>query len=89
MNYENNIPTSDEMRAEVDRIVNLKSYTVRQKEDKLLFINASLQSQLGKDSTQKERDHVDLLARILFRGIKSIDPYVGSRALRTQDGRES
>lgn len=88
MNYENNIPTSDEMRIEVDRIVNLKSYSVRKKEDKLLFINASLQSQLGTDSTQKEREHVDLLARIIFRGLKVLDPYIGSRALRTQDGRE-
>lgn len=88
MNYESNIPTSEEMRVEVDRIVNLKSYSIREKEDKLLFINACLQSQLGTDVSQKTRDHVDLLARIIFRGIKSIDPYLGNRALRTQDGRE-
>jgi hypothetical protein len=88
MNYESNIPTSEEMRAEVDRIINFKTYSVKEKEDKLLFINACLQSQLGTDVSQKTKDHVDLLARIIFRGIKAIDPYVGSRALRTQDGKE-
>lgn len=88
MNYESNIPASEEMRIEVDKIVNLKSLSVRQKEDRLLFINASLQSQLGTDSTKSEKEHVALLARIIFRGIKQIDEPYGKAALRTQDGRE-
>jgi hypothetical protein len=88
MIFDNNIPTSDEMRLEVDRIINLKTYSVKEKENKLLFINASLQSQLGTDSTKSEKDHVALLARIIFRGIKQIDEPYGKVALRTQDGKE-
>ena len=86
--FENKIPVVNELNLEIDRIVELKTYTTKKKIDKLLEIAANLRSQLGIDSSQKDRDHVGRLCTALYKGVKRINSEEGNILLRTQDGKE-
>lgn len=86
--FENKIPVVNELNLEIDRIVELKTYTTKKKIDKLLEIAANLRSQLGTDSSQKDRDHVGRLCTALYKGVKRINSEEGNILLRTQDGKE-
>lgn len=86
--FERTIPDAQEVQLEVDKIIDYSTYSERKKVDALLEIAANLRSQLGTDSTVKERDHVAKLCRVLYRGVKKINSETGNILLRTQDGRE-
>lgn len=86
--FENKIPVVNELNLEIDRIVELKTYTTKKKVDKLLEIAANLRSQLGIDSSQKDRDQVGRLCTAIYRGVKRINSEEGNILLRTQDGKE-
>lgn len=86
--FENKIPVVNELNLEIDRIVGLKTYTTKKKVDKLLEIAANLRSQLGIDSSQKDRDQVGRLCTALYKGVKRINSEEGNILLRTQDGKE-
>lgn len=86
--FEKNIPDAQEVQTEVYTIIGYSTYSNRKKIDAMLEIAANLRSQLGLDSTARERDHVSKMCRILYRGIKKVDAEVGNILLRTQDGKE-
>ena len=86
--FENKIPVVNELNLEIDRIVELKTYTTKKKVDKLLEIAANLRCQLGVDSSQKDRDQVGRLCTAIYRGVKRINSEEGNILLRTQDGKE-
>jgi len=87
--YENTIPSSTELEQEIENILSYSTYSNKKKIDELLFINTCLRSQLGRDSSAKDRENVDKLCRIIYRGIKKVDTYLGGSFLRTQDGSSS
>lgn len=86
--FENTIPSLSEIQPTIDEVVELKTYTTKKKIDKLLEIAANLRSQLGIDSSQKDRDHVGRLCTALYKGVKRINSEEGNILLRTQDGKE-
>lgn len=86
--FENIIPALNEIQPTIDEVVGLKTYTTKKKVDKLLEIAANLRSQLGIDSSQKDRDQVGRLCTALYKGVKRINSEEGNILLRTQDGKE-
>ena len=87
--YENTLPSPVELEQEIENILGYSTYSNKKKIDELLFINTCLRSQLGIDSSTKDRETVYKLCRIIYRGIKKVDSYLGGSFLRTQDGSSS
>lgn len=58
--------------------------TDREKLDKLLFMNADIQCNLGIDSTKGEKENAKLKCRHIYRAIKIFDEQLGSRFLYIQ-----
>ena len=59
--------------------------TDREKIDKLLEIDAHLYTNLGIDSTKKERLEVKRLSKKIYRMIQGINPAIGKTLLRAMD----
>ena len=62
-----------------------KTWTDKQKINKLLEIDCSLYAHLGTDSTKEEKDDVKRKSKIIYRLIKSIDKKLGDELLYTMD----
>ena len=69
-------------REKADKIANYKSYSNRKKIDALLELNASIYTNLGIDSTKKERNYAEVSSRHIYKHIKKIDESFGSLLLR-------
>tara|TARA_R100000353_G_C6490342_1_gene191585 strand:- start:863 stop:1075 length:213 start_codon:yes stop_codon:yes gene_type:complete len=59
--------------------------TDREKIDKLLEIDADLYTNLGIDSTKKERLEVKRLSKKIYRMIQGINPAIGKTLLQAMD----
>jgi len=70
-------------RSKVDKIKNYKTYTPKQKEDRLLEIDCGQYTNLGKDSTKAERQTVKSNSVYIYRAIKEFDKRSGDLYLRT------
>ena len=69
----------------IDKILNYKTYTDRMKIDALLEIDCNNYANLGSDSTKAEKLEVKKQSRQIYRAIKTINPAMGERFLRTMD----
>ena len=70
---------------EIEKFMEFKTWTDKQKINKLLEIDCSLYAHLGIDSTKEEKDDVKRKSKIIYRLIKSIDKKLGDELLYTMD----
>jgi hypothetical protein len=73
------------LRAKVDKILNYKSISIREKVDRLLEINAKQYQNLGTDSLKYEREEAERNSRYIYKAIKSIDERTGKLLLRYRE----
>ena len=76
---------SDMIRAKADKIMSYTSVSVRDKVDRLLFLNADQYTRLGTDTTKKAREDAEANSRYIYRLIKSIDESLGKLLLRYRE----
>ncbi len=70
---------------DIEKILEFKTWTDKNKIDKLLEIDCSLYCNLGSDSKQYERDEVRKKSIDIYRTIKTIDRKLGDEFLLTMD----
>ena len=69
----------------IDRFMEYKSWTDKQKIDQLLHIDCNLYANLGTDSTRDEKDDVKRKSLIIYRLIKTLDRKLGDEFLYSMD----
>jgi hypothetical protein len=74
-----------ELQEFVDKILSYKTYSDKKKVDAFLERLAAMWAHTGTDSTKSEIKELRKQSRILYRGIKQVDPAFGDQLLRTQD----
>ena len=72
----------------VDEIVKNNKLTDKEKKDELFFMDCKMYTNLGSDSTKTEREETKKKSRVIYRGIREIDFYLGCALLRTQDDKK-
>lgn len=70
---------------DIDKILEFKTWTDRQKIDELLRIDCELYTNLGIDSTKSELSEVKKNSRTIYRAIKQVDSVMGTTFLRAMD----
>lgn len=70
---------------DIDKILSYKTWSDKEKTDALLFIDCKLYTNLGIDSTKKEKQQVKVNSRKIYTAIKKINPTMGSEFLRLMD----
>jgi len=70
---------------DIDKILEFKTWTDRQKIDELLRIDCELYTNLGIDSTKAELGEVKKNSRTIYRAIKQVDSVMGTTFLRAMD----
>tara|TARA_R110001606_G_scaffold175802_1_gene322311 strand:+ start:454 stop:681 length:228 start_codon:yes stop_codon:yes gene_type:complete len=66
------------------KILGYKTWSDRRKIDALLELDVNMYTNLGIESTKKERANVAKESRFIYRAIKSINESFGKDLLRTQ-----
>jgi hypothetical protein len=66
---------------DVEKVINFSSWSDRKKIDELFRIDCYMYTNLGIDSTQRERDEVERKSRYIYRAIKKIDPQLGDKLI--------
>ena len=69
----------------VEKIVDFKTWSVKQKVDELLRLDCKQYTNLGIDSTKTERDDVKKTSRKIYRLIKKVDKGLGDKLLHFMD----
>lgn len=67
---------------DLDKFMGFTTWTVKQKVEECLRINADLRCNLGTDSTKKEIAEADRKWKKMAKAINRIDPVTGSLFLR-------
>mgnify|MGYP003632900270 CR=1 FL=1 len=65
----------------IKKILNYKSYSIRNKINSLLEINANISCNLGKDSTKSERVEAKKQIKAIYKAIRKLDKRTGDRFL--------
>jgi len=73
------------MNTKIDRILNFKTISIKQKIDRLLEMDANNYTNLGIDSTKTQREEVKKESRFIYRAIKTLDKELGNLFLQHQD----
>ena len=68
----------------IDKILNYKTVSIKNKIDRLLELDANMYTELGKDSTKSERLQAKKKSRIIYRAIKTLDKDLGDMLLINQ-----
>ena len=69
----------------IDEIVDHKSWSDKKKLDELLRIDCALYANLGKDSTQVEREGVKKMSRAIYRRIRKVNELKGKLFIESMD----
>ena len=69
----------------IDRFMEYKTWSDKQKIDELLHIDCNLYANLGTDSTKEEKEEVKRRSLIIYRLIKTLDKKLGDEFLYTMD----
>jgi hypothetical protein len=72
----------------IETIVKDPTMSRKEKLDRLFEIDCIMYTKLGTDSTKTEREETKKRSRIIYRGIREIDFYLGCALLRTQDDKK-
>ena len=70
---------------DIDKIASYKTWPERKKIDTLLFIDCDLYTQLGMDSSIKEKKETKLKSRKIYKAINKIDNILGKLFLQSMD----
>jgi CRISPR/Cas system CSM-associated protein Csm2 small subunit len=70
---------------DIDKILNFKTWSNKKKIDTLLFIDCTLYTNLGKESTQTERQSTKIKSKRLYKAIGKIDASIGKQILNSLD----
>ena len=66
---------------DVEKVLNFSSWNDKKKIDELFRIDCYMYTNLGLDSTEKERKDVERKSMYIYRAIKKIDPQLGDKLL--------
>ncbi len=66
---------------DVEKVLNFSSWNDKKKIDELFRIDCYMYTNLGIDSTEKERKDVERKSMYIYRAIKKIDPQLGDKLL--------
>ena len=69
----------------LDKIINFKTWSVKQKVDELLRIDCNIHCNLGTDSTKQERLEARRNSRKIYVNIKKVNPAMGNMFLQNID----
>ena len=69
----------------IDEIVDHNSWSDKKKLDELLRIDCALYTNLGKDSTQAEREVVKKMSRAIYRRIRKVNELKGKLFMESMD----
>lgn len=72
----------------VNEIIKNERLTLKEKKDKLFEMDCVMYTNLGMDSTKTEKEETKKRSRVIYRGIREIDFYLGCALLRTQDDKK-
>ena len=67
--------------SDIDKIVNFKSWSDKQKIDELLRIDSMIYPNLGTESSVKEKRQAQSISKQIYRLIKKIDKTLGETLL--------
>jgi len=70
---------------DIEKIVDFKTWSVKQKVDELLRLDCKQYTNLGIDSTKTQRDDVKKTSRKIYRLIKKVDKGLGDKLLHFMD----
>ncbi len=70
---------------DIDKILNFKSWSNKKKIDTLLFIDCTLYANMGKESTQTERQSTKSKTKRLYKAIGKMDESIGKQILNSLD----
>ncbi len=70
---------------DIEKFLEFKTWTNKDKIDKLLEIDCSLYAHLGTDSTKSEKEEVKRKSIEIYRTIKKIDKELGDEFLLTMN----
>ena len=73
------------IRDKADKIMSYTSVSVKDKIDRLLFLNADQYCNLGSESTKTARANAEANSRYIYRHIKTIDESLGKLLLRYRE----
>lgn len=66
---------------DIEKIMSFKTWSDRQKMDELFRIDTNMYTNLGSDSTRKDKDDIKKMSRTIYRAIKSLDKAIGNQLL--------
>ena len=72
----------------VNEIIKNERLTLKEKKDRLFEMDCIMYTKLGTDSTKTEKEETKKRSRVIYRGIREIDFYLGCALLRTQDDKK-
>jgi hypothetical protein len=70
---------------DINKIASYKTWPGRKKVDTLLFIDCTLYTQLGIDSSIKEKKETKLKSKNIYKAIGKINPQLGKLFLQSMD----
>lgn len=70
---------------DIEKILEFKTWSHKQKIDELLRIDCNLYANLGSDSTKTDKETVKKKSRIIYKLIKTIDSVMGESFLYAMD----
>jgi hypothetical protein len=70
---------------DIDKILEFKTWSDRRKIDELLRMDCEMYTNLGIDSTKKEKSEVTKNSRRIYKAIKTIDQRMGQTFLLAMD----
>tara|TARA_R100000655_G_scaffold70402_1_gene108600 strand:+ start:292 stop:531 length:240 start_codon:yes stop_codon:yes gene_type:complete len=73
---------------DIEKFLKFKTWTNKQKIDKLLEIDCSLHAHLGTDSTKAEKEEVKRKSIDIYRTIKTLDKKMGDELLYMEDKKQ-
>jgi hypothetical protein len=68
---------------DIEEVLGFTSWADKRKIDELFRIDTFLYTNLGSDSTDKERASVERKSKRIYKEISKIDPVIGSELLRS------
>ena len=68
---------------DLEKILGFTSWSDKKKIDELFRIDSNMYTNLGSDSTEKERASVERKSKRIYKEISKMDPVIGSELLRS------
>lgn len=70
---------------DIEKILEFKSWSNKEKEDELLRIDCAMYTYLGTDSTNQDREKVKKNSRKIYRALKNINPQLSEHLMTAID----